>query len=509
MEEIEKYIKKTLKLSDKAWNDMIGDAVKRNQDYFTDTLDKAGLIKDSFELDKMTDEINAVARQTKQAFQNITQSLGFAYRAMDGSIQFSPIADMYQHILDNAELRILSGSESYEVAITDAVKELADSGLQYVEYASGYHSRIDVAVRRAAMTGVTQVSGAYSENLADELDTPYREVSAHRGARDKGTGFVNHKSWQGKVYSVRDNDIYPNIYTVCGLGDVAGLEGSNCRHMHFAFFEGISERTWTDEQLAEIDPPDFEYEGKTYTAYEATQKQRQIETAIRNLKRKEICYDAQGNQDAYDDAVIKHRRLFKKYEEFSKAADLPMQTERMQIEGNMPKRKIGEGIFVSNDKSNAPKSNSLIKERKKKTDIGIFRTWNNSKQDSIRPHSIMKEMKKSEYGNEMLEYLQQNKVRIELLYGVDNPEEHFGVYDPFDDTVSVYCDMTKTIHETVLTIIHEGQHRKLIGSGLSAFDEEVECYKAEVLFEKGILTEEDISNIIEMVKEAYPQYVKE
>lgn len=333
MDEIEEFIKKTTKLSDKAWNNLVKDAVKRNKKYYKSVLDKVGLIQDEFSLQKLNDEIKAIARQTKDLFKNITQSLGFAYKALDGSIQFSPIADTYQHILDNAELRILSGAESYNVAITDAVKELADSGLQTVDYASGHRNRIDVAVRRATMTGITQVSGAYSENLAEELDTPYREISAHRGARDKGTGFINHKSWQGKVYSVRDNDIYPNIYTVCGLGDVAGLEGANCRHMHFPFFEGISERTWTDEQLKNIDPPPFEFEGKTYSTYEASQKMRQMETAVRTLKRKEICYDAQGNQEAYDDAVIKHRRLFKKYEEFSKAADLPMQTERMQISG--------------------------------------------------------------------------------------------------------------------------------------------------------------------------------
>ena len=154
-------------------------------------------------------------------------------------------------------------------------------------------------------------------------------------------------------------------------------------------------------------------------------------------------------------------------------------------------------------------ANPLLKttKEKRKTSEGIFDTFNNTGADSIRPHSIKKEMNKSDIGKELMEYLEKNNVPVKLYYGVDNPKNQLGIYDPFDDSISVFCDVTKTIKETSKTVIHEATHRKLSGSGLSAFDEEVECFKAEAIHEKGVLTDEDISSIIKLVKKLYPEFV--
>jgi hypothetical protein len=202
-----------------------------------------------------------------------------------------------------------------------------------VNYASGWRNRADVAVRRAVMTGVTQISAQYSEKSAELLGTPLREVSAHRGARDVDgpKGWENHKKWQGKVYAMGEHPRYPNIYDVCGLGDVTGLEGANCRHMHFPFVEGVSERTYTDEQLAALDPPPFAYQGREYTAYEATQKQRQLETAIRAQKRRVLAFESAGEEQDAQDAKTRLKRLESEYRAFSKAAGLPEQFERARI----------------------------------------------------------------------------------------------------------------------------------------------------------------------------------
>lgn len=148
------------------------------------------------------------------------------------------------------------------------------------------------------------------------------------------------------------------------------------------------------------------------------------------------------------------------------------------------------------------RSNVQKISEKRSTTEGIFNTYNNTKMDSIRPHNIKKDLRTSSIGEEMLSYLEKDNVQIKLCYGVDNPNNYYGVYDPFEDTVIVYCDKTKTIKETSKTVIHEGMHRKLGNKG--TFDEEVECYKAEVLHEKGTLTQNDIDGIIKMVREKYP-----
>lgn len=330
---INEYIRKALKLTQSEFDTVWNKAVQRNQQYF-DTLIDDNLIlgENNFNADLFMQEINAIEMQTLGELTNITRSMGFAYRAPDGTVTVDDIGKMYQRVLDDALMRVESG-QSYNVAIRDATKMLTDSGLQYVDYESGWHNRVDVAARRAVMTGVTQLSRQYTEQTATLLDTPYREVTAHRGARDgEGkTPWASHKKWQGRVYSVRTGDIYPSIYEVCGLDEVDGLCGANCRHMYHIWIEGVSERTYTDEELENIDPPPFEFEGKQYTFYEATQKQRQVEASLRKVKRELIAAKGRGDDEEYTTKAVRYRRLNEEYEAFSKAAGLRPQYERGNI----------------------------------------------------------------------------------------------------------------------------------------------------------------------------------
>ncbi len=124
---------------------------------------------------------------------------------------------------------------------------------------------------------------------------------------------------------------YPDFVQTCGLGSVTGIGGAHCRHSYWPFIEGVSQRTYTDEELEEMDPPPFLFEGKTYTQYEATQKQRQIERTIRRLKRERAAYRAAGLKEEETAASARIRRLDEEYRAFSKAADLPQQRERMNV----------------------------------------------------------------------------------------------------------------------------------------------------------------------------------
>lgn len=112
-------------------------------------------------------------------------------------------------------------------------------------------------------------------------------------------------------------------------------------------------------------------------------------------------------------------------------------------------------------------------------------------------------MRKSEIGKDLLAYLQEENVPVHLCYGVDNPRKLCGSYDPFDDLITIYCDVTKTKEETAATVIHEAMHRKL--GATHTFAEEVECYKAEYIHKKGQLTKEDLDFIIDHVRENYPE----
>lgn len=330
LKEIEKAIRQTSGISEQKLNKLLDDVVERNQKYYTEMIDLAHVTQPETLVDAAT--VDTIRRQTLDTFRSLTASMGFL---VDAGRTMLPPAKAYQWALDNAVMQIQSGAIGYNHAIKTAVKQLAESGLKIVDYESGHREQIDVAARRAVMTGVNQICAKYTEQSAEYLETSYFEVSAHAGARDVPgpSPWSSHKNWQGKVYSIHSGDIYPNIYKVCGLGYVDGLEGANCRHRRFPWVEGVSERTYTDEQLANIDDGlGCTFEGKTYTAYEATQEQRKVERTIRKLKREKASYSAAGLTDEEQAVNIKLRRLNAKYKAFSKAAGLPEQRERMKVQ---------------------------------------------------------------------------------------------------------------------------------------------------------------------------------
>lgn len=335
LSQIKKAIQKHGDVTEETLTKLLDDVVQRNQRYYTDLIDLAQVTAPARLVD--VEDIYAIYEQTRTEFHNITQSMGFL---VDNGRRMLPPASAYQWALDKAELQIMSGVTSYNQAVRGAVLELADGGLKTVSYESGHVDQADVAARRAIMTGINQLCQKYADASMDYLETDLVQVSAHSGARDKDgpKGWENHKKWQGKVYRWNRPDhpstgggAYSDFVSVCGYGDVQGIEGANCRHHYSPFIEGVSERTYTDEELANIDPPPIEFEGRRYTHYEATQKQRQIERTVRKYKRKEAVAKVAGLDADAKAYRARIRRMNEKYKAFSEAADLPLQKERMKV----------------------------------------------------------------------------------------------------------------------------------------------------------------------------------
>lgn len=339
LDQIEKRIRKALNLSEAEFNRIFEGVIERNRAFYGDTLTRVGLTYSPVREAALKAQETAIAAQTLGELQNITRSLGFAVPGLGGKVIPGTIQETYTRILDVAAVKVQSGATGYQGAIREAIDKLAVSGLQWVDYPTGWHNRIEVSARRAVMTGVGQLCNKYSDALREEIGTEFVEVSAHRGARDKGVGFVCHRDWQGKCYHIGgavdvDGVHYPDFVSTCGYGDIRGIGGANCRHKYTAFVPGIMERSYTDEELANIDPPPFTFEGKEYSAYDATQMQRRLETAMRAQKRKMIGFEAAGDKERYTAAKAKYRALSAKYKAFSKAADLPEQRQRLYIAKN-------------------------------------------------------------------------------------------------------------------------------------------------------------------------------
>jgi len=156
-----------------------------------------------------------------------------------------------------------SGAFDYNTAIFNAVEQLSKDGIN-VQYPSGKLDKIDVAVRRAVLTGVNQTANKLQDQRAEEMGTDLVEVTAHIGARvTKKLDHTNHAWWQGKVYSISGkSDKYPGLKETTGYGKIDGLGGINCRHSKFPFIEGVSKRAYTDEELQEINNKTVTYKGQ-------------------------------------------------------------------------------------------------------------------------------------------------------------------------------------------------------------------------------------------------------
>lgn len=347
-EDIDEQIKKANKIADKELELMYVDAVKRSNLFNKKIINKAGLLDIGIS-NELMNTIESLRRQTKNELFNFTRSLGFTEKIGNKTV-FKPIAKFYQDTLDFAQLQVQSGVLDYGTAIKNAVDTMSKSGIRSVDYASGCTRSVEAAVRTAVMTGLSQTSAKMTEEELIRMGTDLVEVSAHSGARP------SHKVWQGKVYSFSGaSKKYPSLVDVTGYGTIEGLCGINCKHSISLFFEGISKRNYTDEELANIDKPDFEYEGKTYTEYEARQKQRQLERAMRKTKLKMIGYKEAGLDSDYTAAAVRLRTLREYYADFSDKAGLKTQYERA---------KIGEGSSgsITNVAENSPKPITQITE---------------------------------------------------------------------------------------------------------------------------------------------------
>lgn len=272
----------------------------------------------NYELQQIT---NALIQQSGDDLFNISRSMGFMVDMGGGRKVFSPLSEIYNGYLDNAITMMASGAFDYNTMIRKVVGEMTASGLRTVDYASGHSNRVDVAVRRALLTGMGQLTRHISDMNGQKLGTDKFEVDWHPGARP------DHAVWQGRVWSRQQ------LVEVCGLGTGAGLHGWNCRHDYYPFLEGISVRNYSDRWLEEMNRKEarkIPFRGKAYNMYEATQKQRRMETAMRAQREKAQLLQ-QGGADPEDITIArcKYQAMLDEYKEFSKKFGLPEQSERI------------------------------------------------------------------------------------------------------------------------------------------------------------------------------------
>lgn len=193
-EDIEREIKKTLDASYpemfELYDKVIDWEYVRNKDIYEQINAEFILFEKNEQLKQITD---AIIRQSLEDLENVTKSIGF-YLDYNGRKVLTPLSQVYTNYLDNACFDIVTGAFDYNSVLRRVVTQLTNSGLRQIDYSSGRANRVDVAARRAVMTGVAKLTHKITEYHMEQLGCEYVEVSWHAGARP------SHSVWQGKVY---------------------------------------------------------------------------------------------------------------------------------------------------------------------------------------------------------------------------------------------------------------------------------------------------------------------
>lgn len=233
----------------------------------------------------------------------------------------------FERALDRAYMRVTSGAFSPAVAVKGAVKELAGVGIGVIAYPSGHTDTVEVAVRRAVITGVNQTCLQMQEVRAEELGIDLVETTAHAGARP------SHAEWQGQIFSRSGKSSkYPDFARSTGYGTGAGLGGWNCSHSFYPYIEGLP-KAYSDKQLSDYQARDYIYNGEKMTKYEALQKQREMERHIRRWKRERAAMQAAGLDTAESSAKLAQWQREEK--DFLNQTGLKRQPERERIADNI------------------------------------------------------------------------------------------------------------------------------------------------------------------------------
>ena len=299
-------------------NRLIREAAAQSDEFDRKMLgaDKGAAIplEDNQQLQKL---ISAQIAETAGKCENLTNTMGFADHDFLGRVYYLSMTDMYRREMDSAHMKVATGATDYMTAIRQACNKLAASGVRTIDYESGRSDRIEVAARRALLTSVAHVTHRISEQNGEELGADGWEMSAHSGSRP------SHAVYQGRQYP---QEQYERIIKPL-------ISEPNCRHDVFPIILGVSEPTYTEEELQNIDQPPFTYEGRTYTASEASQQMRKMERAMRKQKDRCIVADAAGDEEAFATASIRLNRQKYIYEDFCKAADSYTEYERTYVTG--------------------------------------------------------------------------------------------------------------------------------------------------------------------------------
>ena len=470
-QEIQDIIDETVKAAKEAGNKLVAEAGSMAWNNDLSMWEDHGV--DLTEPNDMTQLLEAFKKQTNGQLKNITKTTGFRNTVLGTT----GVMQAYQREMDLATLKVATGTFSYDEAVNECVKRLAQSGLRSIDYANGRTYQLDTAARMCVRTGMSQLSGKITEMNLKNTGQDLVRTSQHMGSRPE------HAPWQNKVFSYSGTSKkYPDFFQETGYGTVEGLKGANCTHDFYPYWEG------------DYIPPDVEPNEEYYNN---TQKQRAMERGIRATKREIEAQKAIGGDTTELGAKLKKQTA--DYYAFSDKVGIRPKDNRLNIisgSSNIKKTRSYDKQIKRNE--------SRAMEEKAKS---LFDVEPLEKGDTVKAISLYKDLKNSEIGRHVLEYIDKNNVTVDVIYNKESIEQldmkkDYGVN--IGKHIFINARTCNTKRKMAETIVHEATHIEYdIGGDRRS---ECICDIYALQHRKGNLTWEDIKGIIKSVKQRYPEY---
>lgn len=286
--------------------------------------------------------VEEIARATQELLGNIATTSGWTYLDANGNKVTDTVINAYWQIIDDSIMNIRTGKETFNQALRKQIKTLGSSGIKKIEYESGATRRLDSALRMNMQDGLQQMAVQQQKIVGEQFGYDAMEVSVHEYPAP------DHEDIQGRVFDL-DNwsklqdyeyygvfeDVNNRVYTRDTNNHIRAIATLNCKHIGIATFKDVKPR-YTEDELRAINKRNhegFEFEGEKYSYYEGTQLQRRIETKIREEKDLQILARQSGDDEEAQLHQKKINQLTSKYNDLSKASNLPVYKEKMQVSG--------------------------------------------------------------------------------------------------------------------------------------------------------------------------------
>lgn len=306
-------------------------------------------------------QTQALANIVANEMYNYTRSnvLGYTIKDINGNITFMGLRDTYNKLLDDALLNVGQGKQTFDSAMHDILKQIGESGLKTINYASGRNMRVDSAIRMHLQGRLRELHNENQKIIGDEIQADGVEITVHANPAP------DHADAQGRQFSNEEfeklnngevaEDIKGRHYSLDhdNKGGYRPISDMNCKHWIFSIVLGVDKPEYSEEQLKQIidnNNKGFEYEGKHYTNYEGTQLQRRLETEIRKQKDTQILAKASGNDELVSQTQSKITVLTDKYKELSNVSGLPTKADRLRVSNYKRKGNVFKEFKPSNDK---------------------------------------------------------------------------------------------------------------------------------------------------------------